>query len=322
MKHLVTISAALMALAGSGFAADSYPSKPIRLIMPQSAGSSNDTVGRIVAARMSQLLGQQVVVDNRAGAVGIIGAEIGARAVPDGYTLLSGSAPTQAVATIMYKKLPYDPIKDFAPISLMGISNVVFCVTPSLPARDVKEFIALAKSKPGALNMASAGVGSASHLAGLMFVALADIKSVHVPYKGGGESPTAVSSGEAQWTISPAGALMTHIRAGRLRALAVGGVKRATSLPDVPTIAEAGLPGYAFFSWSGLFAPAGTPRPIIDKLHQVTSEALATPEVREQLLRQGVEPEASPSPEAFARFVAEEQQRMRKLAPLAGITPQ
>lgn len=321
MRSFVTMTFAMLLCVGSAVA-QTYPARPIRLIMPQSAGSSNDTIGRIVAAKMSELLKQQIVVDNRAGAGGVIGAEIAARANPDGYTLLSGSAPTHAVAPHIYRKLAYDPNRDFAPISLVVISQLMLAVNPSLPAHSVKALIELARNRPGQLNMASAGIASSSHLAGLMFISMTHIQCIHVPYKGGSQSAAAVVAGEAQWLLSPAAALMGHVRAGRLRALAIGGKARSSVLPNLPTIAEAGVPGFEFSSWSGIMAPAGTPRPVINRLHATIIKALAMPDLREQYAAQGQEPQDSSSPEEFAKFIRAEQDRMGNLARLAGIKPE
>jgi tripartite-type tricarboxylate transporter receptor subunit TctC len=300
-------------------AADAYPARPIRLIMPQAPGSSNDTIARITSVKLSELLGQQIVIDNRAGAGGILGAEIAARATPDGYTLFSGGAPSHAVAPITYKKLPYDPVKDFTPISLFAIADMVLCVNPGLPAKSVKEFVALARSKPGQLNMASAGTGSVAHLGGAMFTALTDIKSTHVPYKGGAANVIAVASGEAHWLISPVSALMGQIKSGRLRALAVGGKTRSSFLPELPTLQESGIAGYEFYTWTGLMTPAGTSPAIVNRLHEAMVKSLTSADVKAQLMTQGVEPAPSRSPVEFSAFILNEQRKMRELAKVADL---
>jgi tripartite-type tricarboxylate transporter receptor subunit TctC len=321
-KRAAVLALATSLLVSYAGAADRYPSRPVRLIVPQAPGSSNDTVSRIVAARFSQLLGQQLIVDNRAGATGMLGAELAARAAPDGYTLLAGSSPTHALAPITYKKLPYDPIRDFAPVSLWYVADVLLCVNPGLPVRSVREFIGYAKARPNELNMASAGLGSVAHLGELMFTSMAGITSTHVPYKNGAANIIAVVGGEAHWLISPVSALMGQVRAGRLRPLAIGNKERSSFLPDLPTLHESGVAGYEYYAWVGLMAPAGTPRALVDRLHAITLKALSSPEVKEQYAAQGVEPRWSASPEAFAQFIADEQQKMRALAKGAGLKPE
>lgn len=325
MAHLIIAVLAVtttLAAAIPAHAADDYPNRPIRLIVPQAPGSANDIVSRVAAAKIADLLGQQIVIDNRTGATGIIGAELAARAVPNGYTLFSGSIVTHAQLPVTYRKLPYDPVKDFAPVSLSYLSDVILCVNPAVPAKSVQEFISFAKTKPDQLNMASAGTGSVAHLAGLMFTSMTGIKAVHVPYKGGAANIVAVAAGEAHWLISPVSALMAQLRAGRVRALAIGGSERSSFVPDLPTLHESGLPGYEFYTWGGLMAPAGTARAIIQKLHAATVKALSMPDIKEQYAVQGVEPRSSASPEEFARFIAAEQQKIRALAGIAGLKPE
>ena len=239
-----TVWVAFTALALSPCAlAQQYPDRPVRVIAAQSAGSSLDTIARIVMPRMSELLGQQLVIDNRGGASGIIGIELAARAAPDGYTLLLGAPSSMILSKFAYAKLAFDSSKDFDPVTLTVNAESLMVVHPSLPAKSVKEFIALARARPGSLNMASAGIGASSHLAGIMFTNLSGIETVHVPYKGGGPMAAAIVAGEAQWAVSPAAALMGHVKAGRLRALAISSSSRTPLLPDLPTIAEAGVPG-------------------------------------------------------------------------------
>ena len=318
-------AAAIVSIAftiAAAHAADVYPTRPIRLVMPQAPGSSNDTIGRITSAKLSELLGQPIVIDNRAGGGGILGAELASRAAPDGYTIFSGSAPSHAVAPITYRKLPYDPEKSFAPISLFAIADMVLGVNPGLPAKSVQEFVSLARAKPGELNMASAGTGSVAHLGGVMFAALTGIKSTHVPYKGGSANIVAVAAGEAQWLISPVSALMGQIKAGRIRALAFGGKARSSFLPELPTLKESGVPGYEFYTWTGLMTPAGTPAAIVDRLHVAMVKALTSSDVKAQLMALGVEPSPSKSPAEFAAFIRNEQRKMRELAKIAGLKPE
>ena len=300
-------------------AISAYPERPIRMIAAQSSGSSLDTLLRIFAQKMTETLGQQIVIDNRGGAGGTIGVELAARSPADGYTLLAGASSSMIVSSFTYKKLPFDTLKDFAPISLFANVEAVFVVNPSLPIKSVKDFIALAKAQPGKLNMGSAGVGASSHLAGLLFVSFTGIESTHVPYKGGGPMATAVVANEAQWAISPAAALVGLIRAGRLRAIAISSAKRSPILPELPTIAEAGVPGYEFGSWNGVLAPAGTPRAIVNQVHGVMRKVAAMPDVKEQFAAQGLAPTASESPEEFARMIRTDYATIGKVVKAAGI---
>ena len=312
----------LASVAQAQTASSVYPQRPIRMIAAQSAGSSLDTILRIFAAKMSDLLGQQIVIDNRGGAGGTIGVELAARAPADGYTLLAGASSSMIVSSFTYKTLPFDTLKDFAPISLFANVEAVFVVNPSLPVKSVSEFLALAKSQPGKLNMGSAGIGSSSHLAGLLFVGITGINTIHVPYKGGGPMTTAVVGNEAQWAISPAAALVGQIRAGRLRALAISSKQRSPILPELPTIAEAGVPGYDYASWNGVLAPAGTSRAIVNRVHAVMHKVASMPEVKEQFATQGLAPTASESPDEFARAIRADYTTIGKVVKAAGIKPE
>ena len=313
----------LLALFAGGVAvAQTYPNRPVRVIAAQSAGSSLDTIARIVTPKLSELLGQQLVIDNRGGAGGTIGVEIAARALPDGYTLLVGAPSSMILSRFTYRSLPFDTLKDFDPISLIVNADSVLVVTPALPVKSVKELIALAKAQPGKLNMSSAGIGSSSHLAGVMFARFAGIETVHVPYKGGGPMATAVVAGESQWSVGPAAALMGHIKAGRMRALAISSKTRSPLLPELPTIDEAGVPGYEYNSWNAFFAPKGTSRPVIRTVHALVQKALADPEVRKLYANQGLTPIGSASPEELGQFFRADFARIEKLVKLAGITPE
>ena len=302
--------------------AQPYPDKPIRVLAAQSAGSSLDTIARIVTIKMSELLGQQLVIDNRGGAGGIIGVELAAHSTPDGYTLLVGAPSSMIISIFTYRKLAFDALKDFDPISLLVNAEGVLAVNPGVPAKSVKELIALAKSQPGKLNMSSAGIGSSSHLAGVMFTSLAGIDTVHVPYKGGGPMAAAVVGGEAQWLIAPAASVMGQIKAGRLRALALSSKQRSPLMPDLPTIDEAGVPGYEYTSWNGVFAPKGTPRAIIKTLHAAIQKVLAEPDLKQQFANQGLAPLGSASPEEFGKFFRADFDRIAKLVKLAGVKPE
>ena len=292
-----------------------YPSRPIRLIVANTTGTSVDTLARVLATRMGEVLGQQMVCDNRAGAGGTIGAEIASQSAPDGYTLLVSSTGMQSIAPQIYRNLKYHPVKDFEPISLYAVTQNLLLVNPGFPAKTVKELIAAAKANPGKYNMANAGSGFQSHLAGVLFSHMAGIDVVHVPYKGGA-SLIAVMGNEAQFTIAPGPAVMGHVRAGRLRALATGGEKRSPLTPELPTIAEAGVPGYVSTGWAGIMAPRRTPRPILDKLHATMVKVLNEPQTREQMERAGGEPVSS-TPQEMLRVMNEDYARMGQAIKLA-----
>ena len=321
-RMLSVLSVLLLAIQAFDAGAQTYPIRPVRVIFAQSAGSSLDTTGRIVTNKLTEVLGQQFVVDNRGGAAGTIGCEIAARATPDGYTLLLGASSSLIVSRYAYRKLGFDAFKDFDPISMIVNTDSVLAVHPSLAAKSVKDLIALAKAQPGKLNMSSAGIGSSSHLAGTMFVSMTGINTVHIPYKGGGPMAAAVVANESQWLVAPVAAIAGHIRAGRLRGIAIASKTRSPLLPDLPTIAESGVPDYAYFSWSGFFAPRGTPKPIIGALYTSLQKALAAPDLKEQFATQGAAPLGSESPDAFARFVRGDSERLEPLIKLAGIKPE
>jgi tripartite-type tricarboxylate transporter receptor subunit TctC len=321
-RHLAGFLLAVVCCGPASALALSYPLRPVRLITPQTAGASMDVLVRIIAPRISELLGQAVVVDNRGGAGGVIGVETGAHAVPDGYTLVMGAPATMIIARFTQRNLPYDPMRDFVPISLTVNAEAVMVVNPGVPARNVQEFIALAKAQPGKLNMASAGVGSSSHLAGILFTTLTGIDTVHIPYKGGGPVATSLIAGESQWTIVPAAAVAAQVKSGRLRALAVSTRVRSPLQPDLPTLAEAGVPGYEYNAWNGVFAPRGTANDIIVMIHATVQKALADAHVREQYANQGLAPAGSASPAEFGEFVRTDYERVAKLVKIAGIKPE
>jgi tripartite-type tricarboxylate transporter receptor subunit TctC len=300
-------------------AAQTYPSKPIRMIIPFPPGGSNDVVGRMIAFQLSERLGQQVVVDNQGGAGGIIGTEAVARASADGYTLLLISV-AHAFGASMYK-LPYDPINAFAPVALLGTGPVVLAVNARLPVNSLKDLIALAREKPGELNYASAGVGSFQHLASSLFKLRSGLDIVHIPFKGGGPAMADVVAGNTQIAIGSLIQTLPHIRSGRLKALGVGSAKRVPVLPDLPTISEAGVPGYEATNWWGMVAPAGTPRPVIARLHKEISVILASSETKKRFETEGGEA-AQMSPEEFGRFIASETVKWAKVVKEAGIKPE
>jgi len=300
--------------------AQGYPERVIHVISPNPPGGANDTILRVVAARMAPVLGGAIVIDNRGGGAGRIGAEAVARAAPDGYTLLAGSVSTHSFAPITTPKLPYDPIKDFTPISLFALVQNVLVVPPKSPAADVSALVALAKAHPGRLNYASGGPGSTSHFAVAMFVALAGIAkdTVHVPYKGGNPAMMATMADEAQFYFGPIAGMVPFIEAGSVRALAISGDERSPSLPEVPTMREAGFPEYKAVSWFGLLAPAGTPLAVIEKLSAAVAKAVDDPGVTGALRDQGIVPRSS-RPAQFAAFIAEQLELHRRLADEAGL---
>lgn len=300
--------AATTLFATPAAAQDNYPTKPIRMICPFPPGGTTDVVARLVAQKLTEAWGQQVIVDNRPGAGGIIGTELAARTTPDGYTALLGSITTHAVNPALHKKLGFDPIKDFVPVSLVVSSPQLVAVHPSVPAKSVKEFIALAKAKPGQLNYASAGTGTSPHLTFELFKSMAGIDVAHVPYKGTGPAITDLVGGQVHAMITGVVALMPHIKANRLRGLGVTSAKRVDALPDLPTVAESGVPGFDVSSWFGVFLPAGTPRAIVAKMNQEIRRMLENPEVRKRLTNQGADP-ASSSPEEFAAYISSEMRR-------------
>jgi tripartite-type tricarboxylate transporter receptor subunit TctC len=304
-KLLSRFIAAAMVLAGllaTAFAQD-YPNRPVRLIVPFPPGGSNDVVGRLVAMQLSTQLGQQVFVDNRGGAGGVIGTEACATAAPDGYTLCIISI-AHAVNPALHK-LNYDPIKSFAPISIFATGPNVLAINPTLPVNSVKELVALAKQKPGELNYASAGVGSFQHLGGELFKLTAGVNIVHVPYKGGGPAMQDVISGHVKIMFSSLIQTTPFIKSGQLKALGTGGAKRTSVLPDVPTILEAGVPGYVADNWWGLAAPAGLPGPLVEKLYAASQAALKSPELLAAFEREGAAPVTMTTAE-FGDYIKDE----------------
>ena len=311
---------ALVGVSAQDVLAQNYPARAIRLVVPSSPGGGTDITGRILAQKLSEQLGHQVVVDNRAGAGTTIGNDIVAKSAPDGYTLLMGVS-TLAINPSMYSKLPYDAMRDFAPISQAVAVPNLLTVHPSLPAKTVKEFIALAKSKPGSITYGSAGMGTNPHLSGELFRTLAGIDIVHVPYKGSGQSVISLLAGEIGANFPSLPTAISYVKAGRLRGLGVTTAKRTQALPDVPSIAEAGLPGYEAMQWFGVLAPAATPRAIIDRLYHEVSRALRAPEVKERLNAEGAEVVAG-TPEEFAGYIKSETEKWAKVIKAAGIKPQ
>ena len=318
MKRTVLFLAASLLLAAGGVLAQQYPNKPMRVVIPWPPGGSNDVVGRIVLQKVAESLGQQFVIDNRAGAAGSIGADVVAKAPADGYTLMVHSTTHLGNATI-YKKLPYDTLRDFVGVALLAAQPGALTVHPSLPAKSVKEFIALAKSRPGQINYSSSGNGSAPHLSMALFISMTGIKLVHIPYKGGGPQVTALMSGETQASLATISTVLAHINAGRLRALGVSSANRSGVLPGVPTIAESGVPGYEMNPWIAVFAPAGTPKDIISRLNAEINKALKHPDVSLSLANQALDP-WSATPEEFDARLRGDYEKYARLIKLTGAT--
>jgi len=310
---------ALCAAFAAPAAEPSYPTRPIRLIVPFPPGGSNDIVARLVGAHLTERLGKTVVVDNRAGAAGTIGTEIVVRSQPDGHTLLVISA-AYAYNPMVYK-LPYDPVKAISPVTLLGTGPTSLVVFPGLPVTSVKELVALAKAKPGQMYYASAGVGSFTHLSCELFRIMAGIDVVHVPFKGGGPAMLEVMSGRTQYTMGTIVQAMPHIRSGRLKVLGIGSARRLATLPDTPTIAESGVPGYEAANWWGIIAPAGTPSAVVKRLHAETAAVLKTPEIQKWFVTEGAEP-ADLTTAQFAKHIASEMAKWGKVVKEAGIKPE
>jgi tripartite-type tricarboxylate transporter receptor subunit TctC len=293
----------LLAVSLCASAQESYPAKPIRMIVPFPPGGPTDVVARLIGHKLSERWHQQVLVENRAGAGGTIGAELAARAAPDGYTLVMGSTANMAVNVTLYPKLSYDPVKDFAPVNLAAVTPNLFVVHPAFPARNVSEFIALAKQRP--INYATGGIGTPSHLAGELFKTLSGIQMNHVPYKGSIPALTDIMGGQVDLMFDSMASALPFVKSGKLKALAQTGSKRVAALPELPTVAESGLPGYEVAGWFGLFAPAGTPRPIVNRLSAEISQILALADVKERYASLGAEPGPS-DPDQFAAFLKAE----------------
>ena len=320
MKALRLLVAMFAALLGSTAQAQNYPDRPIRVVNGFAAGGGTDLLLRTLLPKMGEILGQQLIIDYRPAAGGNLAMDIVAKAAPDGYTLLMGS-PGLATNPSLYRDLTFDPLRDFAPISLIGTVQNVLVVNPALPVHSVAELVALARKDPGKLNFASPGYGTSLHLAAELFKASEGLDIVHVPYKGGLQAVTDVLAGKPELMFNVLPSALPYIQAGKLRALAVTGATRSPTLPDVPTMIEAGLPNYTAFTWNGLLAPAGTPRPIIDRLHAAIVQALQDPAVREGYARIGTDPD-SDTPEQFAELIRAETAKWSRVIKAANIQPQ
>ena len=317
--RVVVYTFAGVAFAGAAHG-QSYPVKPVRMIVPFVPGGNTDIIARVFAPAMSEIIGQQIVVENRGGAGGVIGTEVVARATPDGYMILMVSAG-HTINPAMVKKLPYDSVKDFAPISIIADVPTAFVVHPSLPAKTVKEFVAIARARPGQINYSSAGVGTVGHLAAELLSSLTKIKLVHVPYKGTGQAMVDLVAGQVQMQFPSMPAALQHVHTGRLRMIAQTGKQRSAAAPTTPTMEEAGVPGFVVSSGFGLMAPAGTPRAVINQLHAALVKALNDPRVKENLAKQGAEVVAS-TPDEYDQFNRAEIAKWIKVVAQAGIAPE
>ncbi len=315
--RLLAVALAASAALPTVTAAQQYPVKAIRFIVPFAPGGPTDIMSRALAEKLTARLGQQIVVDNRGGAGGSIGTAIAARSTPDGYTIVIGHIGTLAINVSLYPRLEYDPVKDFAPISLIATLPLGLFVNANVPAKSVAELIALAKAKPGRLNFGSAGNGSAIHMAGAMFKTMAGIDIVHVPYKGNAASLADLVAGRVQMMFSNLLTTAPHVKAGRLRAIAISTAKRSQQAPDLPTIAESGVPGYDYAPWYGILAPTGTPRAIVMRLNREIGQIINAPEMKERFRKQGIDLVTS-TPEAFAELIRREIPKWREIVKKSG----
>lgn len=316
----ILVALVVFAATSTATAAETYPARPIRTILPNPPGGATDVVARIVTQKMTAILGQQMVVDNRGGAGGALGAELAARATPDGYTVLVASFATHTIVPHLQKKIGYDPLHDFVPIALFAVQYALLSANLNFAPNTVKDLIAYAKARPGAINYGSAGPGSTSDFTGRMFARMANIEITIVPYRGGGAIVPALLAGEAQLNFGPIPAMGALVKAGRLKGIAVSGPTRSAALPDVPTVAEAGLPGFSASGWVGLAAPRGTPRQLVERLAAAAVQAVKDPNVRQQLIRSGAEP-APKAAKEFEKFVREEYERYGKIVAELGLGP-
>ena len=317
---LVSVIAAVAAAGSDAATAQTYPAKPIRIVVAYPAGGANDIIARAVGQRLSEVLGQPVIVDNRGGGGGTIGADLAAKSAPDGYALFM-AAGAHALAPSLYAKLPYDIVADFAPISLTAKGAYLFAVHPSLPVRSVKELIAFARARPGQLNFASSGIGAPPHLAGELFKSMAAIDITHVAYKGDTPALIDLVGGHVEMAFMTLSATAPHVKTGKLRGLGVTSRKRSGLVPELPPIGEAGLPGYEMSTWWGLLAPARTPAEIVGKLNAAVARIVSEPEFVQRLSSQGMDAESS-TPDQFAAFIRSEKDKYAKLARAAGVKPE
>ena len=312
------VGIAVPAVGSAADAVQDYPTKPVRFLVPQAAGGSIDTIARLVGQKLAERLGKQVVMDNRTGANGIIGLELASKSPPDGYTVFSGGTASIAINPSLYTKLPYDPIKQFAPVSLVAYSTSVLIVHPSVPAKTIAGLIALAKSKPGEIRYASAGSGSTPHLSAEMLRYMTGVNILHVPYTGSAPGVTATVTGETSMMFTGVASAIGHIQSKRLRALSVNGMKRSPALPDVPTAAESGLRGFEVDFWNGIFVPMGTPGALIARLNSDINRIISAPDVVEKLTALGADP-AGGTPAEFSAIIRQDMERWAKVVKASGM---
>jgi len=314
---LLGLAAALLLALAPLAQAEPYPSKPIHFIVPYPPGGPLDTVARLLARKVSESVNQPVIVENKPGAGGNIGAEYVAKSAPDGYTILMGAVATHAINPTLYSHIPYDPVKDFAPVTELAWTPNVLVVNPSLPVSNVQQFIAYAKAHPGQLDFGSGSTGSAGHLAGELFKSMAGVQMVHVPYKGAAPAMQDLIAGRVQLMFDNLASSLGHIRAGSVKALAVTTAKRSSMAPQLPTIAESGLPGFDISTWFGVFAPGGTPQPVVQQLHDEFVKALDAPDVRATMKKLGAEPVGN-TPQEFAAYIHSEAQKYARVIRASG----
>jgi len=319
VPYAACLAAALVYMTAA-HAQPAYPQKPIRLVVPFPPGGGTDILARLFGQKMSETLGQQIIIDNRGGAGGTLGTDIAAKAAPDGYTLILVSG-SHAINPGLYQKLPYDSVSDFAPITQIATSPGILVVNPSLPVKSVKDLIALARAKPGQINYASAGSGTPPHLAGELFKVMAKIDMVHVPYKGNAPAFTDVIGGQVSLIFPTMPSAMPFIKSGKLRPIAVTSAKRSPAAPDIPTIAESGLPGYEATSWYGILAPARTPPQIVARLHEVLVSVIGAPDMQDKLAAQGLDPVGN-TPQQFAAVIKSEIAKWAKVVKASGAKPE
>jgi len=319
MRFAALFATILLAALPAAAAEDDYPNHTVRIVVPFAPGGSTDVVARILADKLQGELKQSFVVENRAGAGGNIGADVVAKSNPDGYTLLMGTTGVLAINNYLYKDMPFDPQRDFAPVSYTSLITNILVVNANVPAKNVADLVALAKAKPGELTFASSGAGSSTHLSAELFKSMAGVDIVHVPYKGSSQAITDLMAGHVTMLVDNAPSSLPYVQQGKLRALAVTSLKRMPGLPDVPTLDEAGVKGYESLSWSGIVAPAATPKPVIAKLNAAIERVLAMPDVRKKFADLGVDPVGGP-PEAFARHIRAESEKWGRVVKAANIT--
>jgi tripartite-type tricarboxylate transporter receptor subunit TctC len=317
MHSLFRTAAVVAALAAFGAQAQQWPSKPVKMVVPFTAGGSTDTVARIISEKLTPRIGQPVIVENRAGAGGAVGSDFVAKSAPDGYTYLVGTSSTMAIAPWVYTKLPYNPTRDFAPVTLLGIADIIVVVNSTVPIRTTKQLLDHAKANPGKLTFASGGNGSISHLLGEYFKSMAKVDMLHVPYKGDAQMVIDLIGGQVDMAFGTAVAFLPHIKSGKVAAVAVTNPKRSTTLTDLPTLTESGVPGYEAVQWFGIAAPTGTPQEVVNRMHAEIKAILEMPDVRKRFTDLGFDVVGN-TPAEFTQFLRDENAKWKKIAEIAG----